>query len=253
MTNTTSTTPVALITGSARRLGAETARQLHAAGYQVLLHYRHSAREAEQLAASLNSQRANSAHTLQAELTRVSDVQSLAARALAKWQRLDVLVNNASSFYPTPLASASESQWDDLLASNVKAPFFLAQALAAPLRQSGGCIINIADIYGQRPLAQHSIYSIAKAGNIMLTQALALELAPEVRVNGIAPGAILWPEQTSNSEASAAHQAQLLAKTPLARAGNPADIARTIVFLAQGAPYISGQIIAVDGGRQLTI
>ncbi|WP_198411210.1 pteridine reductase [Marinimicrobium alkaliphilum] len=241
--------PVALITGSAKRLGAQTARTLHAAGYRIVLHYRHSANDAEQLAADLNRTRPDSAVALQADLNQSTDVEQLARAALAQWQRLDALINNASSFFPTPVGEATEAHWDDLINSNLKAPFFLAQALAPALRASGGTIVNMADIHADRPLSQHPIYCAAKAGNVMLTKSLARELAPEVRVNGIAPGAILWPE--SDADMSEDAKQGILHKVPLGREGHPDDIARTILFLVRDAPYITGQIIAVDGGRSL--
>lgn len=247
---TMSKPPVALITGAAKRIGAETSRHLHSAGFNVIIHYRHSSGPAEHLAAELNQLRANSAIAIAADLSNISAINTLAEQALAQWQTIDLLVNNASSFYPTPFGQVSENEWDDLLSSNLKAPFFLAQALAPALTQTQGCIINIADIYAERPLQQHSVYSIAKAGNVMLTKTLARELAPRVRVNGIAPGAILWPE---DGAMSAANKTSMLAKIPLNQCGQAQDIARTILFLAQQAPYISGQIIAVDGGRSITI
>ena len=246
----TTTAPVALVTGAAKRIGAEIARHLHRQGFNLVLHYRQSRSQAQVLEQELNQQRANSAIALCADLNQLSQIEQLAKAASCHWQRLDLLVNNASSFYPTPLGNTSEQQWDDLLNSNVKAPFFLAQALAEPLRASGGAIINIADIYAERPLLNHSVYCIAKAGNAMLTKTLAKELAPRVRVNGIAPGAILWPEQECLSDDA---KSNLLAKTPLQERGKAEDIARTIVFLAQQAPYITGQILAVDGGRSLII
>jgi pteridine reductase len=242
---------VALITGGAKRIGAELARHLHATDFNVVIHYRESAQAAQDLAASLNQRRPNSACIFQADLTKADQLQQLAHFAQAQWQRLDLLVNNASSFYPTPIDTATEDDWDNLMGSNLKAPFFLAQALAPELKKQRGCIINIADIYADRPLRQHSIYSIAKAGNLMLTKTLAQELAPEVRVNGIAPGAILWPEQ--EGKVNATDKNNLLQKIPLAELGQASDIAQTLIFLATQAPYISGQIISVDGGRSTSI
>ncbi len=238
--------PVVLITGAARRIGAEISRALHQAGFRVVLHHRASASEASELAANLNGARKDSALCLQGDLTQSSEVTQLAQQTLNAWGRVDLLVNNASCFYSTPLEEADEEQWDDLMAVNLKAPFFLAQALAPALTASRGSIINIADIHGQRPLAAHSIYSIAKAANIMLTKTLALELAPHVRVNGIAPGAILWPELnngTTNDET--------LKKIPLGSLGAPENIARAVVFLAAKDSYITGEILNVDGGRSL--
>jgi pteridine reductase len=241
--------PVALITGGARRIGAAIAESLHQAGFNIALHYRHSEKEAQAMVDKLNQQRSNSALAVAADLNHLQEIQHLAHALLQQWQRLDVLINNASSFFPTPVANASEAQWNDLMNSNLKAPFFLAQAFAAELQQRRGCIINIADIHADRPLKQHPIYCAAKAGNVMLTKSLARELAPQVRVNGIAPGAILWPEQDNGLDDST--QQEILQKIPLARSGSPEDIARAVRFLVQDAPYITGQIITVDGGRSL--
>lgn len=239
--------PVALITGAARRIGACIAETLHGDGYNLILHYRGSASDANALAKKLNTIRANSVVTLQADLTDITSVRQLADVSKNQWQRLDLLVNNASSFYPTPLSEANLEQWDDLIGSNLKGPFFLSQALADPLREQCGCIINIADIHSDQPLAEHSIYCIAKAGNRMMTKTLAKELAPEVRVNGIAPGAIMWPENAA--ELTEQQKQKILAKVPLNRPGSPEDIAQTVRFLARSASYMTGQIISVDGGR----
>jgi pteridine reductase len=244
-------TKVALITGGAKRLGAEMAQQLHSANFNVIIHYRNSAQAAQKLAHELNQQRPNSAGIFQADLNDINQLELLANFAKAQWQRVDLLINNASSFYPTAIGNARERDWDDLIGSNLKAPFFLAQALAHELIKTCGAIINIADIYAERPLREHSIYCIAKAGNIMLTKSLAQELAPHVRVNGIAPGAILWPEQAEKITHDEKHT--LLQKIPLGTRGQAADIAKTLVFLATQAPYITGQIIAVDGGRSTSI
>jgi pteridine reductase len=244
------TSPVVLITGAAQRIGAELTRTLHAAGYRVLIHYHASQQAAETLAQALNQQRAGSAACLRADLNRHDEVLQLARQARSQWGRLDALINNASRFYPTPAGTVDEACWDDLFASNLKAPFFLAQALADAIAERNGAIINIVDINAQRPLAQHTVYCTAKAGLAMLTQAMALELAPRVRVNGIAPGAILWP-QTMTGDDGGAEQREMLAKIPLARRGDPVDIARTALFLLGDAPYITGQIISVDGGRLL--
>lgn len=241
--------PVALITGGARRIGAEIARHLHQAGYNLALHCHHSVVEAETLAATLNHQRPNSVNILTADLRNIAALQQLATEAQSFWGRVDVLINNASTFYPTPVGTVTEQAWDDLMGSNLKAPFFLAQALAEELKKNSGCIINIADIHAERPLKEHPVYCAAKAGNIMLTKALARELAPHVRVNGIAPGAILWPEQ--QEDLTPQKQQDIVAKIPLQARGSAADIARSVVFLVQQAPYITGQILAVDGGRSL--
>ncbi|UTF59786.1 pteridine reductase [Gilvimarinus sp. DA14] len=244
-----STPRVALITGGARRIGAAIASHLHQQGWNLIIHCRQSVTEAEALAEHLNAQRDNSVCTVRADLAKMPELKALAETACSSWGRLDALINNASSFYPTALASASEHQWDDLFASNLKAPFFLSQKLSQALQQTEGCIINIADIHAERPLKNHSIYCMAKAGNVMLTKTLARELAPEVRVNGIAPGAIAWPEDDAALSDKA--QQSILEKTALQRSGEPADIARTVAFLLTEAPYITGQIIAVDGGRSL--
>lgn len=241
--------PVALITGAARRIGAEIAQQLHRAGYNIVLHYRNSASEADRLAKSLNLLRADSARIIATDLNDIHALQTLADHALGAWGRLDALINNASAFYPTPVGTVTEREWDDLFNSNLKAPFFLAQALANELKKNHGCIINIADIHAQRPLKNHPVYCAAKAGNIMLTQSLARELAPQVRVNGIAPGAILWPEQQGDLSEKA--KQDILEKIPLQKRGSAQDIARAVLFLVTEAPYITGQILAVDGGRSI--
>ncbi|MEJ2692562.1 MAG: pteridine reductase [Candidatus Thiodiazotropha sp.] len=237
----------ALITGAAHRIGATIARRLHALGMDLLIHYRNSATPAEALRDSLQSQRADSVALVQADLQTAESYPKLIDSELAFRGRLDLLVNNASSFYRTPLGDASTEQWDDLIGSNLKAPFFLSQAAAPLLRQRRGTIINLLDIHAERPLKGYPIYSIAKAGNAMLVKSLARELGPEIRVNGIAPGAILWPEQGL----SEGDQASILERTAMKRPGTPDDIASTLLFLLRDAPYITGQIIAVDGGRTL--
>ncbi|MEN9423002.1 MAG: hypothetical protein RL122_385 [Pseudomonadota bacterium] len=238
---------VALLTGAARRIGAATARTLHTAGATVVIHYRHSAAEAEILQAELNAARPASCFLVQGDLLDISVMPTLIAQTLEQAGRLDILVNNASSFYPTPLATVTELQFDDLIGTNLKAPLFMAQAAAPHLQASNGCMINIVDIHGMRPLQGYAAYCIAKAGLLMLTQVLARELGPNVRVNGVAPGAILWPEMTENH----AMHTEILAKTALKREGNPDDIARTVLFLVRDADYITGQVIPVDGGRLL--
>ena len=236
-----------LVTGAARRVGAAIARKLHAAGANVLLHYRTSTREAESLARELNDARAASARTLQADLLDVNQLAPLIDAAVAAFGRLDILVNNASTFYPTPMGSISAHDWDDLMGTNVKTPLFLSQAAAAALRKSAGLIINLVDIHGSRPLKQFAVYCTAKAALAMLTRALARELAPEVRVNGIAPGPILWPEDAPDAEL----KAKIISQTLLQRQGSTDDVARAALFLAADAPYITGQILAVDGGRSV--
>ncbi len=241
--------PVALITGAARRIGAAIATKLHGRGYRVIIHYQNSSADAEALCAKLNALRADSAHALQADLLDVSRVQLLASASLAHWGQLNALINNASSFYPTPLPEASEQQWDELIGSNVKGPYFLCQALSGELKKRGGSIVNIADIHAHQPLTNHSIYCIAKAANKMLTKTLAKELAPQVRVNGIAPGVILWPENNSANEEN--KQKELIKSIPLQRMGSSDDIARLAEFFITSASYITGQTIAVDGGKHL--
>jgi pteridine reductase len=236
-----------LVTGAARRVGAAIARKLHGAGANVLLHYRTSTGEAESLARELNGARPQSARTLQADLLDVNQLAPLIDAAVGAFGRLDILVNNASTFYPTPMGSISVHDWDDLMGTNVKAPFFLSQAAAAALRNSAGLIINLVDIHGSRPLKQFAVYCTAKAALAMLTRSLARELAPEVRVNGIAPGPILWPEDAPDAEL----KAKIISRTLLQRQGSPDDVARTALFLAADAPYITGQILAVDGGRSV--
>lgn len=240
--------PVALITGAARRIGATIARQLWQQGYRVIIHCHHSLAEAEQLTQELNSAIADSAIVLQADLNSSPQVTQLATQALKCWGHIDLLINNASSFYPTPLTQSTDQQWDELINSNLKAAYFLSAQLANSLTQQQGCIINLIDIHAQRALPGYPIYSIAKAGLQMMTLSLAKELAPKVRVNGIAPGPILWPEQTA--AISPAEQAAIVDKTLLKRAGKPEDIAATVLFLAQ-QNFITGQIIAVDGGKSL--
>ncbi len=238
--------PVAFITGAAKRIGAAMACQLHSEGYRVIIHYGHSKDDALALAEKLNNQRADSAICLQANLCNSDEVSTLGQRALGIWGQIDVLVNNASSFYPTPVGDISEEDWVSLIGSNVKGPLFLSQALAPALALSNGCIINMVDMHVDRPLPKHSVYLIAKSGLASLTKSLAIDLAPHVRVNGIAPGAILWPEREMGDD----EKETLLSSIPLGELGTPADIAKTLSFLVS-APYITGQIIYVDGGRSL--
>ena len=237
----------ALITGAAHRIGAAIAAELHDQGMNIMLHYRRSKTEAEALKQRLETNRPDSVWLLQADLNDAASLPRLIGQVEETCQRLDLLVNNASSFYPTPLENATETQWNDLIGSNLKAPFFLSQAAAPLLRKQRGSIVNLVDIHALRPLKEHPIYSIAKAGNAMLVKSLARELGPEVRVNGIAPGAILWPEQGLSEEA----RRTILDRTALKRPGSEEDIARTLLFLHRDAHYITGQIIPVDGGRTL--
>lgn len=240
---------VAFITGGARRVGAITARTLHAAGMRVVLHYRSSRAEAETFAAELNAQRTASAALVAGDLLDTARLSALVDEAARAFGCLDVLVNNASSFYPTPIGAATEKHWDDLIGTNLKAPFFLAQAAAPYLTRSTGCIINMADIHAERPIKHYPIYCAAKAGLVALTKSLARDLGPAVRVNAIAPGTILWPEGAAAVDAT--KQREMLARIPLKRSGDPDDIARAILFLVRDGTYINGQVIAVDGGRSV--
>lgn len=241
---------VALVTGSARRIGAVTVQALHQAGATVVIHYRNSAKDAEELSKKLNTIRPDSCYSHQAELSDTTQLSKMIDAIIHQAGRLDILINNASSFFATPLGKISEEDWDNLMASNLKAPLFLSQLAAPELIKNKGCIVNMVDIHGIRPLKDHTVYSSAKAGLLMLTQSLARELGPEVRVNGVAPGAILWPE--NESEISGIdEQLEILNKTCLKREGSPKDIAKAILFLVCDADYITGHIIPVDGGRLL--
>jgi len=237
----------ALVTGAARRVGAAIARALHSQGASVMIHCHRSLPEAQRLAAQLLEARAGSAALVSADLLAAAELPRLVDATLERFGGLDLLVNNASTFYPTPIGQIGLAQWDDLIGTNLRAPLFLAQAAAPALRRARGAILNIVDIHGMRPLRDHVVYSTAKAGLIMLTRALARELAPEVRVNAIAPGPVLWPEGGIDEQ----RKAGILARTPLARTGQPSDIARTVVFFAAEAPFVTGQVLAVDGGRSV--
>jgi pteridine reductase len=238
---------VVLITGGARRVGAEVARTLHTAGANIFIHYRSSSAAAIALADAFNKVRPRSAAIHAAHLSSPDAPDKLVAAALLEFGRLDVLINNASSFYATPVGQITLPQWDDLIGSNLKAPLFLSQAAAPSLKARRGLIINMVDIHALRPLREHPVYCAAKAGLVMLTKALARELGPEIRVNGIAPGPVLWPE----GDMDESMKREIVDKTALKRSGSPQDIARTALFLAANAPYITGQIIAVDGGRSI--
>lgn len=237
----------ALITGAAIRIGACIARTLHAAGANVALHYRSSAAPAEALAGELNKQRANSAIIVRADLLETASLPDLVGQVINHAGRLDILINNASSFYPTPVGEITPGDWDDLMGTNLKAPLFLAQAATPHLRTTRGSIVNIVDIHATRPLRHHTVYGPAKAGLAMLTRTLARDLAPEVRVNGVSPGAIIWPE----SGMSEAAKQSVLKQVPLGRVGDAQDIADCILYLVRDAEYVTGQIIAVDGGRSI--
>ncbi len=240
----------ALITGAASRLGAQIARTLHHNGANLIIHYRDSASGAKDLEHQLNHLRDNSASCLQADLSDLDAINTLSHKAAEIYPGIDVLVNNASSFYPTPIDEFTNSDWEDLIGSNLKAPLFLSRACYPFLRKSSGVIINMLDIYASLPLKNHSLYCCAKAGNQMLVKSLALEMAPEVRVNGIAPGAILWPENSDARQPD--YQKAILEKIPLQRTGNPESIAQTVMFLLVNN-YITGEVIRVDGGRLLQL
>lgn len=247
MTDSKLNDKVVLVTGAARRIGAAIVTCLQQHGARVAIHYRGSSAEATRLRDMLNEARPDSAAVFQADLLQTAAAASLVDEVLAWAGRLDGLINNASTFYPTPVGSITEESWNDLVGSNLKAPVFLSQAAAPYLRESRGSIVNIVDIHAQRPLRDHSVYGAAKAGLAMLTRALAKDLAPEVRVNGVSPGAILWPE----GGMSEAIQQTILRQVPLQRPGDPGDIAGCVLFLLADAPYVTGQIIAVDGGRSI--
>ena len=242
------TNKTVLITGAARRIGAVIARHLHAQQFDVVIHYRRAADEAAGLADELNQVRPGSAATAQADLLQPAACASLIDAALAFNNRLDALVNNASAFYPTPLADLDEGSWDELVGTNLKAPLFLASRAAASLKKHRGCLVNIADLYGSAPLKGYAVYSVAKAGLLMLTRALARELAPEARVNAVAPGAILWPENMDEEQ-----KAKILSKTPMGRLGDPADVAKAVHFLIADADYMTGQTLMVAGGRGMAL
>lgn len=238
---------VILITGAARRIGARIAQRLHAQGANIILHYRSSRAEADALRQELQRQRADSVALVNADLQATADLPRLIEDAVAAFGRLDALINNASAFYPTPIGAVSESQWDELLGINLKAPFFLSQTAAAQLRQCHGSIVNLVDVHAERPLQDHPVYSITKAGLVMMTKALAAELGPQVRVNAVAPGAILWPQ----NEPDETEKQQILQRTFLKRRGDPDDIAGAVLFLIRDAGYMTGQVLTIDGGRSL--
>jgi pteridine reductase len=237
----------ALVTGAGKRIGAAIAGTLHEAGANVAIHYFRSAEPAERLAAELDAKRSGSAIAVAADLKNTASLPGLIEHVVAHSGRLDILVNNASTFYPTPLGSITEDDWHDLIDSNLKAPLFLCQSALPHLKQTRGVIVNIVDIHAQRPLRNHPVYGAAKAGLAMLTRSLAKDLGPDIRVNGVAPGAILWPESGVPEKI----QQSIIREISLRRAGEPEDVATTVLFLVRDAPYITGQVIAVDGGRSV--
>jgi pteridine reductase len=245
-TNGSLTGKTVLITGGARRVGAAIARHLHAAGANLVVHYRNSSRDAETLVGELNASRPKTAASFQADLLDLEKLHELSGYAVGRFGGLDVLINNASTFYATPIGKITPQAWDDLMGSNLKAPLFLSQAAAPALRQRQGLILNIVDIHALRPLRNYTVYCAAKAGLHMLTRSLAKELGPEIRVNGIAPGPVMWPEHGDE-----AAREKIIKRTILQRMGSPEDIARTALFFAASAPFITGQILAVDGGRSV--
>ncbi len=239
---------VLLVTGASQRIGESIVRLMHAEGMNIILHYRHSRSDAQKIQQELNAEREDSVILIQADLSETNKISEMIREAVKGWGRIDAIVNNASSFYPTPIGDIDEKAWDDLINSNLKAPLFLSQAAAPYLKQQQGCIVNIVDIHADRPLKNHTVYCVAKAGLAMLTKSLARELAPEVRVNAIAPGAILWPENDIDDVT----KKRILSNTVLKRQGSADDIATTVRFLINEANYITGQILAVDGGRTLS-
>ena len=242
---------IVLITGGAKRVGASICRLLHANGANLMIHYRSSVNEARALQAELNLQRPNSVAIIQADLLNLSVLPSLVQETIKHFGKLDVLINNASSYYPTEIGDIQEEQWQDLMGSNLKAPLFLSQAAAVELRKQQGCIINITDMHVERPKKGYIVYSVAKAGLVTLTKSLAHELSPEVRVNAVAPGPVMWPED--NPQFDELYRQRVISQTLLKRIGEPDDIAKAVKFLIQDAPFMTGQIIAVDGGRSLNL
>ena len=238
---------VALLTGAARRIGACIARTLQAAGANVMIHYHRSEAEARTLASELNNMRGGSAALVGGNLLETKKLGALVDATVKTFGQLDVLINNASTFYPTPVGEITEEHWNDLLGTNLKAPLFLTQAAAPALRLTHGLVLNIADIHGMRPLRRYTTYSVAKAGLIMLTKSLARELGPHVRVNAISPGPVMWPEDRTDR----ALQRKIIERTQLKRPGSPQDVARAALFLCADAPYVTGQVLAVDGGRSV--
>lgn len=242
---------VVLITGGAKRVGASICRMLHASGARLMIHYRHSASEARALQSELNLQRPNSAAIIQGDLLNLAMLPGLVHETVQHFGRLDILINNASSYYATELGEIGEEQWQDLIGSNLKAPLFLAQAAAIELRKQHGCIVNITDMHVERPKKGYIVYSVAKAGLVTLTKSLAHELGPEVRVNAVAPGPVLWPED--NPQFDEVYRQRVISQTLLKRIGESEDVAKAVRFLIYDAPFMTGQVIAVDGGRSLNL
>jgi pteridine reductase len=242
---------VVLITGGAKRVGAAICRELHAHGAQLMIHYNTSIQEARALQAELNLQRANSVAIIQGDLLNTAVLPSLVGETVQHFGKLDVLINNASTYYPTEIGHINEENWQDLMGSNLKAPMFLAQAAAAELRKNHGCIINITDMHIERPKKGYIVYSVAKAGLVTLTKSLAQELSPEVRVNAVAPGPVQWPE--NNPQFDEVYRQRVISQTLLKRIGEPQDIAKAVKFLVVDAPFITGHVLAVDGGRSLNL
>lgn len=247
MQNKDLTGKVALITGGARRIGATIGHAFHAQGMQLVIHYRGSSADAHALQSELNEVRKDSVVLVRGDLLDLAKLTNLVQETVQTLGRLDVLVNNASRFFPTPIGHVTETQWEELVDTNLKSPFFLSQAAAPALRENRGCIINICDIYAERPLASHAVYCATKAGLVSLTRCMARDLAPEVRVNGISPGAIMWPEHDGDRVA----QQRIISRTPLKTMGDPKNIAQTALYLVRDAEFVSGQVIAVDGGRSV--
>jgi pteridine reductase len=242
---------VVLVTGGAKRVGAAICRRLHGSGADLFVHYRSAKEEARALQAELNAQRMNSLALAQADLLKVSAAPELVKAAVKEFGRLDAVINNASTFYPTVVGEITEKEWDDLIGTNLKVPLFLSQAAAAELRKNHGCIVNIIDIHAELPMKNHAVYTAAKGGLLALTRALARDLAPEIRVNGVAPGTILWPDDEAWRDEVA--RQRIINQTALKRIGEPEDVAAAVNFLVADAPYVTGQVIAVDGGRSITL
>ena len=242
---------IVLITGGAKRVGAAICCLLHAHGANLMIHYRNSVNEARALQSELNLKRANSVAIIQGDLLNLATLPNLVEETVKHFGKLDVLINNASTYYPTEIGNINEANWNDLMGSNLKAPLFLSQAAAIELRKQQGCIVNITDMHVERPKKGYIVYSVAKAGLVTLTKSLAHELSPEVRVNAVAPGPVMWPE--NNPQFDEVYRQRVISQTLLKRIGEPDDIAKAVKFLIQDAPFMTGQIIAVDGGRSLNL